>query len=62
MFYLDIQPYCENCPAFEADVHKAKAESFDGKVIVSTTVSCERKKTCEGIKRYLEKESLKGEK
>ena len=62
---LDVQPYCENCPGFEADVDKNKLEMLSdfkvADVIHETTVRCKRRKTCEGIKRYLEKEMQRGD-
>lgn len=66
MIKLDIQPYCDDCSVFEADVEmprKAYLKSCMGEEIVTqsdTIVRCGRRHMCAGIKRYLEKE-MKGE-
>lgn len=64
MIVLDIQPYCQDCLVFDPDVERPqKVYSLDEELIISDTViRCSRRKTCAGIKRYLEKEILKGEK
>lgn len=58
MIKLDIQPYCQNCLNFEADVEPPK-RAYAGSDIVcqtDTIVRCERRKYCENMKRYLERE------
>lgn len=64
MIILDIQPYCQNCLVFDPDVERPqKVYNFDEELIISDTViHCSRRRTCAGIKRYLEKELSKGEK
>lgn len=66
MIKLDIQPYCEDCLMFEADVEKpARMYGCDGVreaaiIQTDTIVRCSRRKLCEGLKRHLEKE-MRGE-
>ena len=66
MIKIDIQPYCEDCLMFEADVEKpARMYRYDGIreaaiIQTDTVVRCSRRKLCEGLKRHLEKE-MRGE-
>lgn len=64
MIVLDIQPYCQDCLVFDPDVERPqKVYNLDEELIISDTViRCSRRRTCAGIKRYLEKELQKGEK
>ena len=64
MIILDIQPYCQDCLVFDPDVERPqKVYNLDEELIISDTViRCSRRRTCAGIKRYLEKELSKGEK
>ena len=63
MIKLDVQPYCEDCLMFEADVEKpARMYGCDGIreaaiIQTDTVVRCSRRKLCEGLKRHLEKET-----
>lgn len=62
MIKLDIQPYCDQCVMFDADVEKpARTYGCDGVretvIQTDTVVRCSRRKLCEGLKRYLEKET-----
>lgn len=60
MIKLDIQPYCEDCTVFDPDVERPqKAYTTEGVILSDTVVRCCRRKTCERIKRYLEKEITK---
>lgn len=61
---LEVQPYCENCVIFDADVERpTKLYSYNMTLCqTDTVVRCSRRNTCAGIKRYLEKEMQKGEK
>lgn len=63
MIVLDIQPYCQDCLVFDPDVERPqKVYNLDEELIISDTViRCSRRRTCAGIKRYLEKELSKGE-
>ena len=61
MIKLDIQPYCEDCLMFDADVEKpTRMYGYDGVeravIQTDTIVRCSRRKLCEGLKRHLEKE------
>lgn len=61
---LEIQPYCQDCLVFDPDVERpVKACSMYGDEVITsdTIVRCSRRRTCAGIKRYLEKELSKGE-
>ena len=60
---LEIQPYCENCMIFDADVERpTKLYGNDLPVYqTATVVRCSRRNTCAGLMRYLEKELQKGE-
>lgn len=66
MIKLDIQPYCEDCLMFDADVEKpTRMYGCDGIreaaiIQTDTIVRCSRGKLCEGLKRHLEKE-MRGE-
>lgn len=64
MIVLDIQPYCHDCLVFDPDVERPqKVYNLDEELVISDTViRCSRRRTCAGIKRYLEKELSKGEK
>lgn len=61
MIILDIQPYCQDCLVFDPDVERPqKVYNLDEELIISDTViRCSRRRTCAGIKRYLEKELQK---
>lgn len=63
MIVLDIQPYCQGCLVFDPDVERPqKVYNLDEELIISDTIiRCSRRRTCAGIKRYLEKELSKGE-
>lgn len=65
MIKLDIQPYCEECMMFDAEVQgPEKLYGYDGTretIFQSDTiVRCTNRKRCEGIRRYLEKEMRGG--
>ncbi len=63
MIVLDVQPYCQDCMVFDPDVERPqKVYNLIEELIISdTVVRCSRRRTCAGIKRYLEKELQKGE-
>ena len=65
MIKLDVQPYCEDCLMFDADVEKpTRMYGCDGVreaiIQTDTIVRCSRRKLCEGLKRHLEKEMKEG--
>lgn len=68
MIILDVQPYCSECPDFEADVSKnfgvglvtCNIYSSELEVVTEkreTTIRCKYRKRCEALKRFLMKES-----
>lgn len=64
MIKLEVQPYCQNCLVFDPDVEApVRACNMYGDDVYTsdTIIRCSRRKTCAGIKRYLEKEISKGE-
>ena len=64
MIVVDVQPYCNNCLDFEPDVEKPE-KVYDGTgdpiYITDTVITCTKRKRCENIRKYIERE-LKGEK
>lgn len=66
---LEVQPYCENCTIFDADVEHPRKLYKTGATVIDpyevfqtdTIVRCEHRNTCAGLMRYLEKERQKGE-
>ena len=67
MIKLNIEPYCENCEAFDpiAELNKTEYSNFDEFMIERTHVKCEtevrcsRKNICNCLHRYIVKEELK---
>lgn len=62
MIRLEVQPYCQECLDFEADVDKAELIS-DGpmsRLQSDTIVRCERRRRCESIRKFLE-QKMKGD-
>ena len=66
MIRIEVQPYCENCRVFEADVEKPEVTFMDSPYSherlthqTDTVVRCVRRKQCENIKRYLEQQQAK---
>lgn len=65
MIKLEVQPYCEKCRSFEADVEQPKVDIMQGfdhgqrvpieHIVQSdTVVRCVNRRKCENIKRFLE--------
>ena len=54
---LEVEPYCHNCPNFEANVEKQALIDCGGKTIVETKVACENAIMCVAVKEYLEEAS-----
>lgn len=63
MIKIDVQPYCHDCPVFEADVANAhRTINDDGEWdLTDTIIRCRRRNLCAGIKKYLERQAQKGE-
>lgn len=59
MISLDVEPYCDNCPNFEARVYQLKSNNFFGGFECETYVRCEHRERCMSIRRYLEEEMIK---
>ena len=62
MIRLSVEPYCQNCLDFDADVTKAERTRLgDGSLgYTDTLVQCKHRRRCAGIVRYLEQQA-KGE-
>lgn len=61
---LEVQPYCESCCDFEADVTKPERISrFDEEYLITyirqtdTTVRCKYANRCANLMRYLSKQN-----
>lgn len=68
MIKLNIEPYCENCEAFDpiAETEKNEYVSYEGiyrktltRIECNTEVHCSRKNICNCIHRHILKEELK---
>ena len=60
---LEVQPYCENCLVFDADVERP-TKLYDGGTTLyqtDTVIRCSYRKCCAMLIRYLAEESKKGE-
>lgn len=59
MIKLNVQPYCHNCPEFEANVEKESVVADDfyqydiEKTIYNTDISCKHRDRCVGMVEYL---------
>lgn len=63
MIRLDVQEYCQQCMDFDAEVEKPQRAYGLGPggqevefVLSDTVVRCTRRKRCEAIRRYLERQ------
>ena len=61
MIKLDIEPYCENCAAFEADVKKTNAYQEDMIVLNTKWIRCKHRYLCRNLKNYLKRELTNNE-
>lgn len=52
---LKVDPYCENCPHFEADVNTEMVVHFNEILRTDTYITCKNKDKCEQIMDYLSK-------
>lgn len=61
MIRLEVEPYCHNCPGFEADVKRPDKIYGAGDVIElgDTIVRCVFRKRCSVMMQYLEKQKDK---
>lgn len=54
MIKLEVEEYCQECPAFEAVTKHPTVFYADSNIRDCTTVvECEHRKKCKGIERYL---------
>ena len=68
MIRVEVQPYCEKCRVFEADVEKPEVtytRTYDPMSLhgfkeitlqTDTVIRCVRRNQCENIKRFLERQ------
>lgn len=61
MINLRIQPYCEECGDFEAEVEKCEIENFFGDIICDTEITCKNKDRCEKMIKHLKERYHDGE-
>ena len=61
---LDVDPWCQNCPDFEAKVEKKEETYFCNyedicktvsQCLANTTITCVNRDRCYAIKHYFEK-------
>lgn len=50
MIYLDVEPYCKDCPNFEPDITK---NSIRGAFTCDTRIRCEHQRKCECMYAHL---------
>ena len=60
---LEVQPYCEDCTIFSAEVESPQKCYGDGHIFyqTDTIVHCSRRNLCAGLVRHFKKEMQKGE-
>lgn len=59
MIRLEVEPYCDHCEMFDADVERPE-KAYSGTeefILGDTVIRCKRRKLCSNLKRYLEKEN-----
>ena len=54
MIRLEVEPYCQNCQNFDAEVNKMYGDDTP----VLTVISCVRSAHCARLVRYLEKKMV----
>lgn len=59
MIELKLEPYCENCAQFEAEVKKHNyCTSGDRSITVNeTSILCKNRNLCRNLKNYLKREA-----
>lgn len=62
MIRLEAQPYCQECMDFEAEVEKPTVLYTLGnqRYTSDTVIRCERRRHCEAIRKFLEKQKADG--
>lgn len=58
MIRLEVEPYCHNCPGFEADVKRPEKLYYETGFVemTDTVVHCAFRKRCSVMMQYLEKQ------
>jgi hypothetical protein len=58
MITLNVEPYCNNCPSFEADVDIiCSYSSYDDKQMYYTFIRCKNRNKCKTIYDHLKEEA-----
>lgn len=57
MIRLDVEEYCQDCPAFEAKTDRSLHRSCNHAVFTDIVVSCENADRCRAIHAYLKEET-----
>lgn len=58
MICLEVEPYCDDCQGFDADVIRPERTYADNEVVMSNTiVRCKYRNRCRAIKKYLERQA-----
>lgn len=65
MIKLDVQPYCQACPYFSAEVVEYETYDFEmserhvrHKVVGDTSIRCKNEEKCERLVNYLKESPL----
>lgn len=61
MIKIDVQPYCQDCQVFEADVANAhKTINDDGEWdLTDTIIRCRRRNLCAGLVKFFRNQAQK---
>lgn len=59
MIKLEVEEYCDDCPAFDAHVEKEVLFAGYFKQYYNTNITCEHKDKCKRLKVWIEKEDKK---
>lgn len=57
MIHLDVEKYCQDCPAFEAVTDRSIANLGCDAVYIDIAVRCENKDRCKAIHAYLKEKT-----
>lgn len=63
MIKLEVEPYCEDCLIFDAEVESPQKMYCGGDLVskTDTIVHCSHRHTCTNLMRYLKRTLSKGE-
>ena len=59
MITTEFEPYCQECPYFDANVIKIEIESSYMRVGCNTRITCKEKDKCDLMYEYLKKKNKK---